>query len=212
MEKNQNILQVPLSKRLIWLNKANLKTNNLRSTKIELKSELFNLLNKSIHKKSSEIHLIQNKKHQISQLNTLINQNRLTKIYNECLKISDCYIIRETQKKLNISSINLILEDKNFKQKRGSYSKQQKTEKIENTINLFKQNLINIKSRENKCARYDGLGYNPQNLKLYYKHSDSNQVFNGTSLQILEKKIKKELEKYKYQLFNNFLYDQFIGE
>jgi hypothetical protein len=212
MEKNQNILQIPLSKRSIWLNRANLKINNLKLNKTELEFELFNLLNKNVHKKGSELHLIQNKKHQISQLNTFTTQNQLTKTCNECLKILDCYIIKETQKKLDIFSTNLILEHKNFKQKKEDYSKEQRVRKIENTINLFKENLKNIKSRENKCSRYGDLGYNPQNLKLYYKHSDSNQVFNATSLKILEKRIKKELKKYKYQLFNNFLYDQFIGE
>jgi hypothetical protein len=204
MERNQNILQIPLSKKLIWLNKVDVKINNLGLTKIELESELFNLLNKKIHKKGFKLHLIQNQKHQISQLNTFMAQNRTTKIYNQCLKISNCYITKETQKKLDIFSVKLILSYKN--------SKQQRFQKIKNTISLFKQSLRNIKLRENKCSRYDGLGYNPQNLKLYYKHSDSNRVFNATNLEELERKIKKELKKYKYQLFNNFLYDQFIGE
>jgi ribosomal protein L29 len=204
MERNQNILQIPLSKKLIWLNKVDLKTDNFHLTKIELKSELFNLLNKKIHKKEFKLHLIQNQKHQISQLNTFMAQNRHAKIYNECLKISDCYLTKETQKKLDIFSIKLILAHKNFKQK--------KFQKIKNTINLFKQILRKIKLRENKCSRYDGLGYNPQNLKLYYKHSDSNQIFNATNLEVLEKIIEKELKKYKYQLFNNFLYEQLRGE
>jgi ribosomal protein L29 len=212
MERNQNILQIPLSTRLLWLDKANLERNDLKLTKIELESELFNLLNKKIHRKEFKLHLIQNKRHQISQLNTFITQNRLTIIYNECLKISDCYRTKETQKKLDIFSINFILDHKNSKQKTESYSKQQKFQKIENTINLFKQNLKDIKLRENKCSKYDGLGYDPHNLKLYYKYSDSTRVFSATRLIVLEKKIKKELKKYKYQLFNNFLYDKFIGE
>jgi ribosomal protein L29 len=204
MEKNQNILQVTLSKKLIWLNNSNSKINDLELTKIKLKSELFDLRNKKINKKEFKGHLIQNKKHQISQLNTFITQNRLTKIYNECLKISDCYITKEIQKKIDILSLKLTLVDKNFNQ--------QKFQKIENIINFFKQNLKTIKLRESKCSQYDGLGYNPQNLKLYYKHSDSNQILHATSLEVLEKRIKKELKKHKYQLFNNFLYDQFIGE
>jgi ribosomal protein L29 len=204
MERNQNTLEIPLNKRLIWLNKTNLKINDSKVTKIELESELFNLLNKKIHKQGFKLHLIRNKKHQISQLNTFKTQNQLTKIYNECLKISDCYKIKETQNQLDILSVNLRLNYKNHKQ--------QIPQKIENTINLFKQSLKHIKSQENKGSKYDGLGYNPQNLKLYYKHSESNQIFNTTNLQVLEKKIKKELKKYKYQLFNNFLYAQSIGK
>ena len=200
MEIKQNIPQTVLNKKLIWLDKSNIKIKNLESDIIKLEFELFNLFNTKINTKKFKSHQIKNKKHQLSRLKTFRTQKHLNKIYNECFKLLNYYTTKEIKNEINIFESPL--------NSKSIYSKQ----KLENKIKNLKDNLIKIKLHENKCSKYDGLGYNPHNLKLYYKHPKSNQIYNTMNIQILETKIKKELKKYKYQLYNNFLYDKPIGE